>query len=390
MKERNIFLLMAGVFLAAYYIPLENPRVTGAILEAFYMLQDYAQKHVLTCLVPAFFIAGAISVFVSQASVLKYFGAGANKILSYGVASVSGTVLAVCSCTVLPLFAGIYTRGAGIGPATAFLYSGPAINILAIILSARILGADIGIARAVGAVIFSIIIGLLMHLIFLKEEREKVAAALTLPPPPEDQRSLGQYALYFATMVFILIFAAWGKPPESVGFFNAVYEIHWYLAIFFLILLAILLKLWFDRSEITGWLDSTWDFAKKIFPLLLGGVLVAGFLMGRPGLDAGIIPEQYVAQLVGGNSLGANLLASVFGAFMYFATLTEVPILQGLLGSGMGKGPALSLLLAGPALSLPSMIVIHKIMGTKKTAVYVTLVVIMSTLAGMIFGTFWG
>ncbi|GAB6181193.1 permease [Desulfotomaculum defluvii] len=310
--------------------------------------------------------------------------------MSYGVASVSGTVLAVCSCTVLPLFAGIYTRGAGIGPATAFLYSGPAINILAIILSARVLGADIGIARAVGAVIFSIIIGLLMHLIFLKEEREKVAAALTLPPPPEDKRSLGQYAIYFALMVFILIFAAWGKPPEPVGFFNAVYEIHWYLTIFFLILLAILLKLWFDRSEITGWLDSTWDFAKKIFPLLLGGVLVAGFLMGRPGLDAGIIPGQYVAQLVGGNSLGANLLASVFGAFMYFATLTEVPILQGLLGSGMGKGPALSLLLAGPALSLPSMIVIHKIMGTKKTAVYVTLVVIMSTLAGMIFGTFWG
>lgn len=390
MKERNIFLLMAGVFLAAYFIPLQNPRVTGAILEAFYMLQDYAQKHVLTCLVPAFFIAGAISVFVSQASVLKYFGAGANKILSYGVASVSGTVLAVCSCTVLPLFAGIYTRGAGIGPATAFLYSGPAINILAIILSARVLGMDIGIARAVGAVLFSIIIGLLMHLIFIKEEREKVAAALTLPPPPEDKRSLGQYAIYFASMVFILIFAAWGKPPEPVGFFNAVYEIHWYLAIFFFIVLAILLKLWFDRSEITGWLDSTWDFAKKIFPLLLGGVLVAGFLMGRPGLDAGIIPEQYVAKLVGGNSLGANLLASVFGAFMYFATLTEVPILQGLLGSGMGKGPALSLLLAGPALSLPSMIVIHKIMGTKKTVVYVTLVVIMSTLAGMIFGTLWG
>ncbi|GAB6157461.1 permease [Desulfotomaculum varum] len=390
MKEHNIFLLMAGLFLAAYFIPLDNPRVTGAILESFYMVQDYAQKHVLTCLIPAFFIAGAIAVFISQASVLKYFGAGANKILSYGVASVSGTVLAVCSCTVLPLFAGIYTRGAGIGPATAFLYSGPAINILAIILSARVLGTDIGIARAVGAVVFSIVIGLLMHIIFLKEEQAKADAALTLPPPPEDKRSLGQYTLYFLSMVLVLIFAAWGKPLRPVGFFNTVYEIHWYLAGFFLVLLAIMLKLWFDRSEIDNWLAATWDFAKKIFPLLLGGVMVAGFLMGRPGVDSGIIPEKYVAQLVGGNSLTSNLLASVFGAFMYFATLTEVPILQGLLGSGMGKGPALALLLAGPALSLPNMIVIRQIMGTKKTVVYVSLVIFMSTMAGMIFGAIQG
>lgn len=390
MKERNIFLLMAGIFLAAFYIPLDNPRVTSAILESFYMLQDYAQKHVLTCLIPAFFIAGAIAVFVSQASVLKYFGAGANKVLSYGVASISGSVLAVCSCTVLPLFAGIYTRGAGIGPATAFLYAGPAINVLAIILSARILGVDLGIARAVGAVIFSIIIGLMMHFIFIKEEKEKEAAALTLPPPPEDKRSLGQYGVYFLTMVLILIFAAWGKPPQPVGFFNAVYQVHWYFTIFFLAILAMLLKSWFEKDELKDWVESTWDFAKKIFPLLLAGVMVAGFLMGRPGLDSGIIPEKYVAALVGGNSLGANLLASVFGAFMYFATLTEVPILQGLLGSGMGKGPALALLLAGPALSLPNMIVIRQIMGTKKTVVYITLVIVMSTIAGMIFGAFWG
>lgn len=390
MKERNIFLLMAGVFLAAYYIPLENPRVISAILESFYMLQDYAQKHVLTCLIPAFFIAGAIAVFVSQASVLKYFGAGANKFLSYGVASVSGTVLAVCSCTVLPLFAGIYTRGAGIGPATAFLYAGPAINVLAIILSARVLGIELGIARAIGAIVFSIIIGLLMHFIFLKEEREKEAAALTMPPPPEDSRSLGQYAAYFFTMVLILIFAAWGMPPEPVGFFNAVYSVHWYLTAIFLILLGIMLKLWFTRDEIKEWTESTWDFAKKIFPLLLAGVMVAGFLMGRPGLDSGIIPEHYIAALVGGNSLTANLLASIFGAFMYFATLTEVPILQGLLGSGMGKGPALALLLAGPALSLPNMIVIRQIMGTKKTAVYVALVIVMSTIAGLIFGAIMG
>lgn len=390
MKERDKFILIVAVFLAAFYIPLHNPRVQSAILEAFFMLQDYAQKHVLTCLVPAFFIAGAIAVFVSQASVLKYFGAGANKVLSYSVASVSGSVLAVCSCTVLPLFAGIYTRGAGIGPATAFLYSGPAINVLAIILTARVLGFEMGVARAVGAVVFSIIIGLLMHLIFIKEEKAKEAAALTLPPPPEDKRALWQYGIYFLTMVFILIFAAWGKPAEPVGLFSAVYQVHWYLTIFFLAVLAVLLKLWFNKEEMAGWVESSWGFAKQIFPLLLGGVLVAGFLMGRPDADTGIIPAKYIAVLVGGNSLSANFLASIVGAFMYFATLTEIPILQGLIGSGMGKGPALALLLAGPALSLPSMIVIRQVMGTKKAGVYISLVIIMSTITGMIYGAIWG
>ncbi|NLK52700.1 MAG: permease, partial [Syntrophomonadaceae bacterium] len=301
-----------------------------------------------------------------------------------------GSVLAVCSCTVLPLFAGIYSRGAGIGPATAFLYSGPAINVLAIILTARVLGLEMGIARAVGAVVFSIIIGLLMHLIFIKEERAKEAAALQMPPVEEDPRSLGQYTVYFFTMVAILIFAAWSKPPQPVGFFNTIYEIHWYLTGFFLILLIVILKAWFNKEEVMTWGDSAWGFAKQIFPLLLGGVLVAGFLMGRPGVDNGIIPARYIETLVGGNSLAANFLASIIGAFMYFATLTEVPILQGLMGNGMGKGPALALLLAGPALSLPSMIVIRTVMGTKKTLMYICLVVVMSTLSGLLFGYFRG
>lgn len=390
MKERTKFLWMTGVFLLAFYLPLGNPRVQSALLESFYMLQDYAQKHVLTCLVPAFFIAGAIANFVSQASVLKYFGAKANKALAYGVASISGTILADCSCTVLPLFAGIYTRGAGIGPATAFLYSGPAINILAIILTGRVLGPELGVARAVGAVVFAIVIGLLMHLIFLKEEREKAAGEMFIQEDAENHRSLAQYALYFATMVLILIFAAWSKPPESEGFFYAVFEIHWVLTAILLALLSFMLYRWFTKDELASWMDSSWGFAKQIFPLLLGGVMVAGFLMGRPEADTGIIPAQYIGQWVGGNSLMANFIASFLGAFMYFATLTEIPILQGLLGSGMGKGPALALLLAGPALSLPNMIVIHQIMGLKKTMVFVGLVIVMSTFSGMIFGTFWG
>ncbi|MCG8400177.1 MAG: permease [Firmicutes bacterium] len=390
MKERNKLILMVAVFLAAFYIPMSHPRVQTAILEAFFMLQDYAQNHVLACLIPAFFIAGAIAVFVSQSAVMRYFGSGANKILSYSVASVSGSVLAVCSCTVLPLFAGIYTRGAGIGPAIAFLYSGPAINVLAIILTARVLGPELGLARAVGAIVFSIVIGLLMHFIFLKEEKAKQEAGFYLPEEDGDKRSPWQYLLYFGVMVLILVFAAWGKPSQPVGFFNFIYNIHWYLTAIMLIALAVILKMWFNKDEINTWVASTWGFAKQILPLLLAGVLVAGFLTGRPGLDAGILPDQYVSSWVGGNSLQANFLASVVGSLMYFATLTEVPILQGLLGSGMGKGPALALLLSGPALSLPNMIIIRSVLGNKKTAVYISLVVVMSTISGMIYGSFAG
>ena len=386
--EWKKLLLFVGVFLIAYYIPLSNPRVKGAILEAFYMLQDYAQKHVLFCLVPAFFIAGGISVFVSQASVMRYFGAQANKILSYGVASVSGTVLAVCSCTVLPLFAGIYKRGAGIGPATAFLYSGPAINILAIILTARVLGWEIGMARGLGAIVFSIIIGLLMALFFRKEEAEKAKAVM--PDMGSEERPLWKTGLYFLSMIFILIFAAWGKPKESVGFWDAVYSVHWYLAGAFLIALILMLVSWFKKDETKEWVSSTWTFAQMILPLLFAGVLIAGLLMGAPDGDTGLIPSRYIAYVVGGNSIFANFFASIVGALMYFATLTEVPILQGLIGSGMGQGPALALLLAGPALSLPNMIVIRSIMGTKKTLIFIALVVAMSTVTGMIFGAIMG
>ena len=389
MKERNKFFVMSAVFLAAYFIPFDRSLIGGAPLEAFMMLQEYARQHVLLCLVPAFFIAGAISNFVSQQSVIKYFGAKANKILSYSVASVSGTILAVCSCTVLPLFAGIYTRGAGIGPATAFLYSGPAINVLAIILTARVLGLQIGIARAVGAVMFSVIIGLLMHFIFYKEEKNRnVSGELNMGEADSKDKPLWLMALYFGVMVAVLVFANWGKD-ESIRIWQAIFNIKWYITGAFLIILFGILYKWFKKDELKSWTGSTWGFAKQILPLLFGGVLVAGFLLGRPGHTA-LIPERWIQNLVGGNSIRANLFASVSGTLMYFATLTEVPILQGLLGAGMGKGPALALLLAGPALSLPSMIVIRSIIGTKKTLVYVLLVVVMATGSGMFFGRLVG
>jgi uncharacterized membrane protein YraQ (UPF0718 family) len=389
MSDRAKFVLILVVFLVAYLAPLQHPRVQSALSDMFAMLQDYAQKHVLFCLVPAFFIAGAIAVFVSQAAVLRYFGPRANKVLSYGVASVSGTVLAVCSCTVLPLFAGLYTRGAGIGPATAFLYSGPAINVLAILLTARVLGMEMGIARAVGAVVFAAAVGLLMAFLFRHEEAERAAGVDGDLSDLEDDgpaRSLWQMAAYIGVMVAILVFAAWAKPAEETGFWWQVYRIHWYIVLPLLALLGLMLWRWFEAEELREWLDATWGFTLQIMPLLFVGVLAAGLLLGMPGTDHGLVPNEWVARLVGGNSLAANFFASIVGAFMYFATLTEVPILEGLLGSGMGKGPALALLLAGPALSLPNMLVIRSVLGTKKTLVFLCIVVVMATLTGAVYG----
>ncbi len=385
-RELKILTLMVLSFLACYFIPWDQPVVRRSGLEAFMMLREYARHHVLTCLVPAFFIAGAIAVFVSQATVLKYFGAQAKKILSYSVAAVSGTVLAVCSCTVLPLFVGIYMRGGGIGPATAFLYSGPAINVLAIVLTARVLGWELGLARAIGAILFSVVTGILMAVIFRKDEAERTAGMVYLPDDEGENRSLTQEALFMGTLVFILIFAAFAPPAKGIhGLWPLIYHLRWWIVGALLLLLFWMLKRWFKREERVEWISSTWGFMKQILPLLGAGVLVAGFMLGRPG-HAALIPQRYIAALVGGNSIGANLFASVSGALMYFATLTEVPILQGLMGAGMGKGPALSLLLAGPALSLPNMIVIGRVMGVKKTFAYCAIIVVLSTVAGMIFG----
>ncbi len=507
--EWKRLLAMAVLFVAAFWLPVGWDRFTGGLMEALHLVRWYAREHVLLCLVPAFFIAGAIAVFVSQGSVMKYLGPRAHKAMAYGVAATSGTLLAVCSCTVLPLFAGIWRMGAGLGPATAFLYSGPAINILAIVLTARILGLELGIARAIGAIGFSVVIGLAMHFIYRREETDKANGQLGLPEP-EVARPLWQNAVFFLTMVGVLVFANWGAPNEwhfttvdgasfrgeivqapfdphepgaaytvrlaepppgqmrelqlevaevisrtpVGGTWAWLWQHKWVITAGFAAALAAVLILWFgvkwwkialaaaapvglalalpteglwvllpfaaavvglsailstSKGEGGEWFEQTWGFTKQILPLLGIGVLVAGFLLGRPG-HPGLIPERYVSMLVGDSPdtflaitgwtgaeglirslwpLWTNLFASVFGAFMYFATLTEVPILQGLLGAGMGKGPALALLLAGPALSLPNMLVIASVMGTRKTVVFVSLVVVMSTTAGIVYGTFF-
>jgi uncharacterized membrane protein YraQ (UPF0718 family) len=378
MKEVKIFILFLAVFLIAFFLPLESGRFQSGLFEAFALLQSYAREHVLLCLVPAFFIAGAISVFIRKEAVIRYFGSKAKKIVSYSVASISGSILAVCSCTVLPLFAGIYMRGAGIGPATAFLYSGPAINVLAIILTAQVLGPKLGLARAVGAVVFAVIIGLLMHVIFRKDEARRTAAENFMANGGrEDSRPLWKNALFFFSMVGFLVAVNWRSDQA----------LKWYFGGSFLLVVGFMALKWFRKPELKEWGDSTWIFAKQILPLLFAGVLVAGFLLGRPGQEA-LIPGRWVEDLLGGNSVAATFLSSLAGAFMYFATLTEVPILEGLLGAGMGQGPALALLLAGPALSLPNMLVIRSILGTKKTLVYICLVVVMATLTGLIYGHF--
>jgi len=409
-------------------MPIENESFASAILAAFDLAKWYAQEHVLLCLIPAFFIAGTIAVFVSQASVIKYFGAKANKWIAYLVAAGSGTILAVCSCTILPLFSSIHKRGAGLGPAVAFLYSGPAINILAIILTARILGFELGIARIIGAVSFSIIIGLIMSFIYRKEEKEKADQQLTMPDIPET-RPIWQTATHFFILVAILVFVNWGKPDTTEGFWYFIFANKWFITglfglafalsmtyiikvkkLFVVIgtaaviisglifysnplipfivgVIATTIILSFSEDEPNQWLGETWGFTKQIMPLLAVGVLVAGFLLGSQNNNNGIIPNEWIADLVGGNSLFSNFFASITGAFMYFATLTEIPVVQGLINSGMGKGPALALLLAGPALSLPNMLVIRGIMGTQKTIVFVSLVVVMATLSGLIYGT---
>ena len=386
---RKLFIL-AAIFLAVYFIPFDHHNIQASIMEAFFLLQYYVQEHVLQTLIPAFFIAGAIANFLSQGSVIKYFGGGAHKALAYSVASVSGSVLAVCSCTVLPLFTGIYRKGAGLGPAIAFLYSGPAINILAIILTARILGWELGLARAAGAVVFAMVIGLIMALLYRREEQERTESTMQGMGEEEQVRNPLQNLGFFLTLILILVFAALGQPQETGGLWYTVYQFKWYLVAILLLVLGFMVWRWFDREERVSWVESSWDFTQQILPLLFAGVLAAGFLMGRPESDAGLIPVQYIEALVGGNSFQANLVASLIGAFMYFATLTEVPILQGLLGSGMGQGPALALLLAGPALSLPNMLVIRSVLGTRKTIIFVILVAIMATISGMIFGTIMG
>ena len=386
-SEIKKFALMLAVFLGLFFLPVGSDRFRNAIYESLHLLRWYAREHVLLCLIPALFIAGAIAVFVRQAAVMKYLGAGANKVLAYGVAGVSGSILAVCSCTVLPLFAGIYRMGAGLGPAVAFLYAGPAINVLAIILTARILGWQLGVARAVGAIVFSIVIGLIMHLLYRREEQAKAAAAQALPEEPPS-RSLGQQTAYFATMVGILVFANLADFDKA-SFYHHIHQFRWVIVAAGAALLIWMLRVWFHRDELKDWLGSTWGFAKLILPLLLIGVLLAGFLLGSGPGRQGIIPNAWVETALGGNGLRANLFAAVAGAFMYFATLTEVPIVQGLIGSGMGKGPALALLLAGPALTLPNMLVIRSIMGARKTIVFVALVVIMATASGLIFGAIY-
>lgn len=430
-RELKIFAAFLTIFLLAYFLPLANSKITGAIIEAFKLLQWYARNHTLACVVPALFIAGAITTFLSKEGVLKHLGPKANKAVAYSVASVAGTVLAVCSCSVLPMFAGIYHVGAGLGPASAFLYSGPAINVLAIFLTSRVLGLELGIARVIGAVVFGIIIGLLMAMTFRKSEEVRTEQIMQMPDPPVSKRPLWKNALLLVAMIMFLVFSDWFNPGDKNVVLNdgtrfeatlqyetlseydlrlkevalgheigevvrmskleitsiedvdtwvvQIHHLRWYLAGIMGILVVILSMVWLDKPDFKEWMGNSWSFAKLLIPLLFGGVFIVGFL-------GALLPEKQVAALVGDNSLLSNLTASVVGCAFYFATLTEIPILEALMKNGMASGPALALLLAGPALSIPSILVIRSVIGNAKTIVFVILVVIMATIVGMSFG----
>ena len=434
MREWKIAAAFVAIFLIAYFLPLGDPKYSAAIVEAFKLLQWYVRNHTLACVVPALFIAGGIITFLSQAAVMKYLGPNSNKVAAYSVASVAGTVLAVCSCSVLPMFAGIYKMGAGLGPASAFLYSGPAINILAIFLTARVLGMPIGLGRAIGAVGFAFVVGLAMAAIFRREEKAKAEAAMLLPEPPAGHRRGWQNAVFLGCMIGFLIFSDWFNPGDAIvrktdgtvirgvvleerrddyvvqvqeaagsarvgdqlevskaeiaaiekttkNWVMTIYDLRWYLAGAMLLAVALMSWRWVERVEFWTWMRNTWDFAKLMIPILFGGVFVVGFINA-------LLPGERIGQLVGGDTWAANFIASLIGALFYFATLTEVPITQALLEHGMGQGPALALLLAGPALSLPSMILIWKIMGGRKTLAFCGLIVVLSTIVGYIFGKF--
>ena len=447
-REWKIFATFVAVFLVAYFLPLATPefkpetdptqvKVTSAIIEAFKLLQWYARNHTLACVVPALFIAGAITTFLSREAVLKHLGPKANKVEAYSVASVSGTVLAVCSCSVLPMFAGIYRIGAGLGPASAFLYAGPAINVLALFLTARVLGFQLGVARVIGAIVFGIIIGLIMALIFRKDEEQRTTATMQMPDPPASRRPLYQSALLLLAMIAFLVFSDWFNPGDKIvqladaegTRFEAtlqyetlsqydlrlkqavlghqvgevvrlpkseivsivdvdtwvvrIHHVRWYLAGAMGVVVLIMTLAWVDKAQFTEWMGNTWTFSKLLIPLLFGGVFIVGFL-------GALLPEEQVAALVGDNSLTSNLIASVVGCFFYFATLTEIPILETLMKNGMAEGPALALLLAGPAMSIPSILVIRSIIGNTKTVVFTTLVVLMATIVGMGYGELVG
>ena len=427
-NEYKAFLYILGGFLLVYFLPVDWAEFQESVIASLQLARWYAREHVVLCLLPAFLIAGAIAAFMKQDMVVKYLGPAANKYVAYPFASISGSMMAVCSCTVLPLFAGIFKTGAGIGPAVVFLYSGPAINILAIVLTAQVLGIKLGIARAVGAIVFSVIIGLLMHLMFAETKQEQEPSSATTSSSDES-RPIWQQVIFYGLMIFILVFATWAQPGEEAAtFWHLIFGYRWYLTVFFSASLGLVLVEWFDLAwwklsgvglvalvayyvapetpelsfglgvlalsfaaltggeEMEEWIGESWEFTKLIMPLLLAGVIVAGIFFGMPGQDDGLIPAQWVAQLVGENTLTANFLASISGALMYFATLTEIPILEGLMGNGMAEGPALSLLLAGPAVSLPNLLVIHSVLGTRKTLAFFIIVVVMSSLGGYTYG----
>ncbi|MFY9800530.1 MAG: permease [Methanoregula sp.] len=343
---------------------------------------DYITAHVLTCLIPAFFIAGAMNALLNKESITRYLGAKVPLWKAYPVAVVGGLLLAVCSCTILPLFAGIKKKGAGLGPAIAFLYTAPGTNILAIALTWSVIGADFALARIVLSITFAVIIGLVISTLFKEEVPDAPPTPIGCACAPGTAKEGGQtnVVLFIGTLVALLFVGTWNLFMENN---LAGIPLRFVILPFLILLVIIEARRWFTQDEQKSWLEETWSFMKTIFPLLFIGIFVAGVL-------SALLPEGILGLYLGSNTVSANLIAVLFGTFMYFPTLVEVPMAKMFLDLGMARGPLLAYVLADPVLSLPSILVVRKYMGTKQTIVYVLLIVFFCTLAGLIYGSFVG
>ena len=337
-------------------------------------IKEYVALHVITCLIPAFLLAGAMITFISRDTVIRYMGFEAKKSVAFPLAAISGIFLAVCSCTVIPIAAGIYRRGGSIGPAFILLWTAPATNLLALIYTGAILGMDVAAVRVVAAVSTAFIVGLVMMYAFAGEEKERSSAK---DHSVQQGRIMGREDIVILILLLLTLLL-----PNYLG----VGGPYLHKVAIFLVALGVTLAYVYSKKEtdeIKEWLHETWWFVRLIFPMLMVGVFIVGII-------GAILPEDWITNYLGGSGISPTFLASLIGAVSYFATLTEAPFVHTLMELGMGKGPALALLLAGPGLSLPNMVVITRVFGFKKAAIYITITVILATIAGFVAGnTIW-
>jgi len=344
--------------------------ILDVLMGGLYALKDYIALHVLTCLIPAFLLAGGIVTFVSREAIIGYLGAAARKLSSFSIAAGGSFFVAACSCTVIPVSSGIYYGGAGIGAAFILLWVAPAANILALVYTGQILGTQMVIARLASALLMSFAVGFVMAYAFYREEKSRVSTI---------QISGGQLMTKKA-IVLLLLLVAWLLAPNYIVSKGPYWQkvVVWAIG---LVVVAVYAWKTIDMEKLKAWLRETWWFVRIIFPLLLAGVFIVGII-------GALLPQEWVETWLGGSGLRQSFLATMIGAITYFATMTEAPFVDTLMNLGMGKGPALALLLTGPGISLPNWLAIARVFGVKKALVYIPTIIVLGTLVGWVAGAF--